>query len=86
LNVPVTEPRVGVEVNDAPLGSPEEARVMVWEESSVAKTAKLRGAISFTFWAGGTDRVGAVLDDEDDVVVIINWGANPPPLFSLEAK
>jgi hypothetical protein len=52
----------------------------------VAETAKLRGAISFTFCSCGTDRVGAVLDDEDDVVVIINWGANAPPLFSLEAK
>ena len=49
MNVPVTEPRVGVEVKDAPLGSPEEVRVMVWEESSVARTAKLRGVCSFTF-------------------------------------
>jgi len=49
LNVPVTEPLVGVEVKDAPLGSPEEVMVIVWEESSVAKTAKLSGVSSFTF-------------------------------------
>ena len=49
MNVPVAEPIVGVELKDAPLGSPEEVRVMVWEESSVAKTAKLSSVSSFTF-------------------------------------
>ena len=30
--------------------------------------------------------MGEVLDEDDAVVVTISWGANVPPLFSLEAK